>query len=228
MVKINCTFDSVSFKGLNIPSFDDTTFSSMVVIPNIKLNKTYYTYYNNALTAFKVLAISFDKTHFSIRKWYLISRPNEIPTWENADWFDRPIFNDLNDYVLNLNNHSKPKIETCRLDVLYPEIQLCGASHDKSIIRFNKTFFNDNGIIKNTDSVIKHILITKDVITFHLSHSKYGTNKKYFETYDECKESMLNNLIVKSFENDTKEDYPIKLDIEIPVQVIKKYKLTEI
>ena len=224
MKQVNFTFNSSLFEKFSLPKYNATSFNLRNSIPNIEFNKTYYTYYNNELTAFQLYVCSFGLTSLGYGKsMFLIVLPNET-MWVNSDWFNQPIFESVEHYINCVENGTTPKVEWVSLNS-FSEIKAFSNKYDEVLIEFEKSFYVKNGIIKNTESIIDSIFIAKDIITFILRHPK--TSEQFFETYDKCKASLLNNLSVKCFKEDVITK-PIQFEIEVKEVVTKKYKLTEI
>ena len=199
MAQVKFTFNSSLFEKLSLPKYNAINFNLRNSIPNIEFNKTYYTYYNNELTAFKLYVCSFGLTSLGYGKsMFLIVLPNET-MWVNSDWFNQPIFESVEHYINCVENGTTPKVEWISLNS-FPEIKAFSNKYDEVLIEFKKSFYAKNGVIKNTESFIDSIFISKDIITFILRHP--NTSEQFFETYDECKASLLNNLNVNYFKED--------------------------
>jgi hypothetical protein len=102
-MNINFTFNEEPFLALNVPSLGHTKLNQHQYPTKLKFNHTYYKYdtTNQTLSAFRVLALSFNRCGVIQR---LTQYPNRKPFWEAGFYTD--IFESKEDFLSHAFEHN--------------------------------------------------------------------------------------------------------------------------
>lgn len=209
-MNLTITKNEELFNKLNTPKFyrvDRTSIYQELLFPrNLQFNKTYYTYFNNEITAFRIVAyaVTDEKIVHTNRLTpnltYLVQFPNKSLVW-------------ITDFLTNTTIVCENKEQM----INYPLTKKC--------IDFNWTYANNmfpNLAYAAVISLRGRVWIKKDFAPFNNFHPiiksfivmnnntfiLIDNNKEYFLSEEECVKSILNNCIINDF-----ADEPFDIEI---------------
>lgn len=213
---VNVTFNQQSFYELGVPELD-TWGVSDVMLPNLKLGKTYYKLTRKNIEAFRLIAMAI-KSNFAHKEiTYLVQTPNNELNWVNKDYINKTsvIFEDYNHYLNYLQGEVEYNVN--KSDEWYSgkSLLLNAKSYDTEKECFEHSWYIDSfsQTPKKTSTIIKYFLILENSVEICL-RQRDGN----FNTKEECIANQLNGFVIDDFEQEIKK---ITINI-LPSKAVKK------
>lgn len=184
-MEIKATFNLESFKKIGATSNNHFTDLGSIYIPSIPFNEILYTFYQGKLTAFKVLY--WERLFGCNMLNYLIEFPNQKRIWlKGFINQSHPIYKSKEDYI----NETITNKET-RLNVKFNEIIL-----NKQI---KSSYYISQGEICVKATNMKYVIGNDKDIFIGLEHISNRIGTQYFNSREECMQSLLNDLEIVEF-----------------------------
>ena len=208
-MKITITQSMDMFKSLYAPSCNCTFINdtdSLRFPKDLIFNATYYRYFNNKVTAFRILAYAIN---ISCKISYLVQFPNKNPEWiEDFITRQTPIFDCVEQYIAHQsNNNDKVHLTWWRAKSVFDELAYA------SVIGLrNKVWAWDDNIgspYKVSNPFIDYFLVCKDGC-FIRTRKTGPSNITYYLSKEDCIREQLNGLVIDDFAEE-----PITLQINV-------------
>lgn len=201
------------FNELNVPFFSTINDVKCCSFPShIKLNKTYYLYKEQKLTAFRIIAFAFSLerrlNHHSGVCHCLVQFPNEKPIWEKDFLQSACIFENKDDLFDHISGNDKNINHKYNLPNLSDVINSSYCNMELNVDKYGtletKWKWNESSHQpKLYRGDINHILYVND--TLHIKVEQNG-----FLSKEECIKHHLDGFQIEEFEEE-----PININVTI-------------
>lgn len=206
MKNVNLTYSFTEFEKINAPTYNSRHIGLMEYPSFLQFNKTYYRFDIDKLTAFRVLAIAFERSDYNDYCHYLVQLPNQKPTWIRSFITKSSIVfankTDVFDYIggnYNLNLNVKLWFGAKTFFERFENFD-----HNYNLYAEWVWIETKNLPIKQI-SKVKHVVITEDSVNISIDLPNNA-----FATREECVKNHLNGFIIEDFAED-----PIEIEITI-------------
>lgn len=201
------------FNELNVPLFNNTNDVKCCPFPShIKLNKTYYLYNEQKLTAFRIIAISFSvehtlNYHFG-RCNCLVQFPNEKPIWKHNFLQSACIFENKDDLFDHISGNDKNINHRYNFSILSDVIMSSYRNMELNVDKYgtletNWMWDESSHQPKLYRTKINHILYVNDTLYIKVEQSG-------FLSKEECIKHHLDGFQIEEFEEE-----PININVTI-------------
>lgn len=180
-MEIKTSFNLVPFEKLGAIKNNELYHLREFEIPLVPFNEILYTYYQGNLTAFKI--IYWAKVNCYNELWYLIEFPNQERVWLYGFINkEHPIYKFKDDFINDRINNTSRNIKI--------------KFHKTGHIKVLSSHFVDNGNLYVTESNLKYVIGTNDIMYIGLSHRE---DRMYFNRREDCMQYLLNGMKVIDF-----------------------------
>lgn len=213
---VNVTFNQQSFYELGVPELDTWSVSD-VMLPNLKLEKTYYKLTCKNIEAFRLIAMAIKSNYAHKEITYLVQTPNNGLNWFNKDYINERsvIFEDYNHYLNYLQGDVEYNVNKSDEWYSCKSLLLNAKSYDTEKEYFKHSWYIDSfsQTPKKTSTIIKYFLILENSVEICLRQREGN-----FNTKEECIANQLNGFVVNDFEQEVQN---ITINI-LPNKAVKK------
>ena len=213
---VNVTFNQQSFYELGVPELDSWSVSD-VMLPNLKLGKTYYKLTRKNIEAFRLIAIAIKSNYAHRELTYLVQTPNNELNWVNKDYINKTsvIFEDYKYYLNYLQGDVEYNVNKSDEWYSSKSLLLSAKSYNENTESFEHSWYIDSfsQAPKKTSTIIKYFLILENSVEICLRHRDGN-----FNTKEECIAHQLNGFVIDDFEQEVQN---ITINI-YPNKAVKK------
>lgn len=204
-MEIRITQSDAQFKKLDAPTCDTRYIANgTTYFPRrLVFNKTYYTYRDNALTAFRILAYAYSATVL----YYLVQLPNEKPKWIGGFIAKgTPVFHSKEQfYSYQTNEDNKIDLEWETGRCVFPEIAYAAVIGLRG--RVWRWHEYDGRPYQCPDPTILGFLVSKEGVLIYTPRRE--DTREYYLSEHECVKANLQEMQVVDFEEE-----PFEIEIE--------------
>lgn len=205
------------FKTLNAPVFNRDTSSIYIELKfpqNLQFNKTYYTYYKNEITAFRIVAYAVtDEYNYITSKLnltYLVQFPNQKLIWLVDFITESTIICESKEQMIQYPlTKRKVNLDWYQANNMFPNLSYAAVISVRGKVWKKRDFTPYN----NFHPYIKSFVVMDNDILVLLDDK----NNEYFLSEEECVKSILDGCVINDF-----ADEPV----EIKVNVLPTQKTT--
>lgn len=205
-MEVNLTYSFKEFEKLNTPIYHSRGLHNTMYPQFLKFNKTYYLLNDKQLTAFRILAISFEKSGFSTYMYCFVQLPNQEPKWVKQFITKNSIvFANKDDMFEYLKGNQNVNINTKWGYISHFLL------HNKNY-KFDADYYEGEWVwdscekcpVKNW-TIFEHILITEGKVNFSILIDSCA-----YPTKEECLKSQLDGFVIDDFMEE-----PTKIELTI-------------
>ena len=204
------------FKTLNTPVFNKDTSSiymELMFPQNLQFNKTYYTYYKNEITAFRIVAYAVtDEYNYMSSKLtpnltYLVQFPNQKLIWLVDFLTENTIVCESKEQMIEypLTNR-KVNLDWYHANNMFPNLAYAAVISVRGQVWKKMDFTPCN----NFHPYIKSFVVMGNDVLVLLDDK----NNEYFLSKEECVKSILDGCVINDFAD---EPFEIKVNV-LPTQ----------
>jgi hypothetical protein len=213
---VNVTFNQQSFDNIGVPVFESWGVVN-VMLPNLKLGKTYYKLTRKNIEAFRLIAMAIKSNYAHKELTYLVQTPNNDLKWVNKDYITETsvIFEDYNHYLNYLQGDKTYNVNKSNEWYNSKSLLVNAKSYNEEREHFEHSWYIDSfsQAPKQTATIIKYFLILENSVEICLMQRDGN-----FNTKEECIAHQLNGFVIDDFEQEVQN---ITINI-LPNKAIKK------
>lgn len=199
-MEITITKNEELFNTLKTPTFQKETshiYNRLQFPRNLEFNKTYYTYYNNEITAFRIIAYAVtDEIIVYTNKLtpnltYLVQFPNQSPLWITDFLTENTLVCESKEQMIEYPLTKKHfNLEWTYAHYMFSELAYAAVISVRGKVWVKKDFAPYN----NFHPIMKSFMVIDNNVIVLIDNTK-----EYFLSEEECVKSILNNCIINDF-----------------------------
>lgn len=199
-MEITITKNEELFKTLKTPTFQKETshiYNRLQFPRNLEFNKTYYTYYNNEITAFRIIAyaVTDEKIVYTNQLTpnltYLVQFPNQSPLWITDFLTENTLVCESKEQMIEYPLTKK----YFNLEWTYAHYMFSELAYSAVISLIGKVWVKkDFAPYNNFHPIMKSFMVIDNNVVVLIDNTK-----EYFLSEKDCVKSILNNCIINDF-----------------------------